>query len=155
MRMALGRERCRRCGHTGTPWNPLTLDHLRPISDGGSNHINNATILCRRDNQAKRDERLPLLSLTAEEARAPAEQRWSTLPLPLDDLAAVLWREWEGQGQCPACEQLVRVTHIRDMTRTMNTPNSIRRWLGRRDRAERILGALGACRCTASARAAS
>jgi len=150
-RMTLGLERCRLCGHTGTRRNPLTLDHIRPLSDSGSNHINNATVLCRSDNRAKDTKRLPLLSLAAEEARAPAEQRWSTLPLPLDDAAAALWREWAREGQCPSCVQLVRVTNAWDMAWTADTSNARARWLCKWEHAALILDALGACRC-ASAR---
>ena len=150
-RMALGREQCRRCGHTGTPRNPLTLDHLKPLCDGGSSSMDNATILCRRDNTAKDDERLPLLSLAAEEARAPEEQRWSTLPLSVNDAAAVLWFEWAGQGQCPSCELSDRVIHARDMVNSATSPNATAKWLQTRNRAEYIMGVLGVCRCASAA----
>jgi len=153
-RMTLGLERCRLCGHTGTRRNPLTLDHIRPHCDGGSGRMDNATILCQWDNKAKDTKHLPLLSLAAEEARAPAEQRWSTLPLPLDDAAAALWREWAREGQCPSCVQLVRVTNAWDMAWTADTSNARARWLGRWEHAALILDALRACRC-ASAHVAS
>jgi 5-methylcytosine-specific restriction protein A len=44
---------CSRCGHTGSPDNPLTGDHLVPVSRGGLAEASNVRVLCRRCNSAK------------------------------------------------------------------------------------------------------
>jgi 5-methylcytosine-specific restriction protein A len=46
---------CEHCGHTGSTDNPLTLtlDHITPLSAGGTNHPQNLRCLCRRCNSSK------------------------------------------------------------------------------------------------------
>lgn len=47
---------CRVCGHTGSPNNPLTGDHIIPLSRGGARlDRDNAQCLCRNHNSAKRN----------------------------------------------------------------------------------------------------
>jgi 5-methylcytosine-specific restriction endonuclease McrA len=45
-------ERCRRCGTT----EGLTLDHIIPLSKGGTNRIDNLQLLCGPCNRAKGNE---------------------------------------------------------------------------------------------------
>ncbi|TVL99587.1 MAG: hypothetical protein CV087_17550 [Candidatus Brocadia sp. WS118] len=40
---------CKKCGIT----DDLTIDHIRPLSKGGTNDISNLQILCRRCNASK------------------------------------------------------------------------------------------------------
>ena len=44
---------CRVCGHTGSPDNPLTCDHIVPLARGGTNDRSNLQCLCRRHNSSK------------------------------------------------------------------------------------------------------
>jgi 5-methylcytosine-specific restriction enzyme A len=44
---------CRDCGHTGSPANPLTCDHIVPRALGGTDERGNLTCRCRRHNSAK------------------------------------------------------------------------------------------------------
>ena len=46
-----GGNSCKSCG-TGED---LTIDHVFPISKGGTNHIDNLQVLCRRCNSSKKD----------------------------------------------------------------------------------------------------
>lgn len=43
---------CSVCGTTGTPDNPLTGDHLVPVSKGGT-QADGVAVLCRRDNSKR------------------------------------------------------------------------------------------------------
>jgi 5-methylcytosine-specific restriction protein A len=45
--------RCRDCGTTGTPDNPLTADHIIAKVRGGTNERSNLTCRCRRHNSSK------------------------------------------------------------------------------------------------------
>ncbi|MCL8207737.1 MAG: HNH endonuclease [Actinomycetia bacterium] len=42
-------KRCQQCGKT----NSLTVDHIIPLSQGGTNALSNLQILCRACNQKK------------------------------------------------------------------------------------------------------
>jgi 5-methylcytosine-specific restriction endonuclease McrA len=44
---------CLACGHTGSKDNPLSVDHVRPLSSGGKTTRSNYQSLCRRCNSAK------------------------------------------------------------------------------------------------------
>ena len=44
---------CVICGHTGSPDNPLTGDHIRPKHLGGQPEISNIQVLCRVCNSRK------------------------------------------------------------------------------------------------------
>ena len=44
---------CVVCGHTGTEDNPLTADHIIPLSKGGTNDISNLRSLCRYHNSQR------------------------------------------------------------------------------------------------------
>ncbi len=46
---------CVKCGTSGSPKNPLTKDHTRPLSRGGSDFIFNIQPLCKRCNSGKRN----------------------------------------------------------------------------------------------------
>jgi hypothetical protein len=75
--MRAGLESCRWCGTRDHPSNPLTLDHIVPISRGGRSTLDNLTILCSQCNTFKGDRTWALESLAEEEALAPPERRWS------------------------------------------------------------------------------
>lgn len=47
---------CSRCGHQGSPRNPLTLDHLMPVAQAGPAipSPEGRQVLCRRCNSGKR-----------------------------------------------------------------------------------------------------
>lgn len=75
-----GLERCRwpGCGRRDV----LTFDHILPWSVRPGWSFDNTTILCRPHNVEKGDQEDPtgaLISLAAEEAAAPPEQRWSQI----------------------------------------------------------------------------
>ncbi len=42
-----------RCGTEGTKANPLSVDHIVPLTRGGTNQLENLQTLCRRHNSAK------------------------------------------------------------------------------------------------------
>ncbi|MGR6999924.1 HNH endonuclease signature motif containing protein [Yinghuangia aomiensis] len=44
---------CSRCRTSGSKTNPLTGDHIRPLSAGGTSTLDNIQVLCRRCNSAK------------------------------------------------------------------------------------------------------
>jgi hypothetical protein len=67
----------RGCRHH--PSNPLTMDHIIPISSGSRSRIDELTILCGRCNTAKGSDIWPLESLAAEEREAPPDRRWAAL----------------------------------------------------------------------------
>jgi 5-methylcytosine-specific restriction enzyme A len=46
---------CSSCGSPGTAANPLTIDHIIPLSKGGTNARENKCVLCYRCNRAKSD----------------------------------------------------------------------------------------------------
>jgi 5-methylcytosine-specific restriction enzyme A len=46
---------CSSCGSPGTAANPLTIDHIIPLSRGGTNARENKTVLCYRCNRLKSD----------------------------------------------------------------------------------------------------
>lgn len=50
--------RCTSCGAVGTKANPLTIDHIIPISKKGSSKRENLQILCRECNGLKADSKL-------------------------------------------------------------------------------------------------
>ena len=43
--------RCKQCGD----WHDLAIDHIHPVSKGGTNDIDNLQVLCRSCNSRKRD----------------------------------------------------------------------------------------------------
>jgi 5-methylcytosine-specific restriction endonuclease McrA len=51
---------CTSCGSPGTAANPLTIDHIVPLSKGGSNARENLMVLCYRCNRTKSDAVGPL-----------------------------------------------------------------------------------------------
>jgi hypothetical protein len=53
--MKRDRFKCTYCGIPGTDAE-LEIDHIIPVSKGGSNHISNLTTACRKCNQQKRDK---------------------------------------------------------------------------------------------------
>lgn len=44
---------CVDCGHDGSPDNPLSADHIKPLSEGGRTQRDNYMTLCRRCNSRK------------------------------------------------------------------------------------------------------
>lgn len=44
---------CRLCGRDEREGNPLEIDHILPLSDGGTDHLRNLWLLCRNCNRAK------------------------------------------------------------------------------------------------------
>lgn len=44
---------CSECGTPGSSDNPLTGDHIKPISKGGTDDPDNLDVLCRRHNSSK------------------------------------------------------------------------------------------------------
>ncbi|MFE1095897.1 HNH endonuclease [Streptomyces smyrnaeus] len=44
---------CSHCGTNGNPLNPLTGDHILPISKGGTNDAANCRVLCRSCNSSR------------------------------------------------------------------------------------------------------
>ena len=49
---------CVYCGTKGTIDNPLEIDHIIPVIQGGKNEINNLVCACRNCNRGKSDKRL-------------------------------------------------------------------------------------------------
>jgi 5-methylcytosine-specific restriction protein A len=54
-RMKAEQPWCSSCGSPGTAANPLTIDHIIPLSRGGTNARENKTVLCYRCNRLKSD----------------------------------------------------------------------------------------------------
>lgn len=50
--------RCQSCGQLATA-KTLELDHIEPLSQGGTNDLSNLQTLCRRCNRRKADRRDP------------------------------------------------------------------------------------------------
>lgn len=44
---------CSICGHTGSPTNPLTADHIIPKAHGGTDALGNLRTLCRFHNSSR------------------------------------------------------------------------------------------------------
>jgi 5-methylcytosine-specific restriction protein A len=44
---------CGVCRHTGSPANPLTADHITPLSKGGTNDVSNLRTYCRSCNSRR------------------------------------------------------------------------------------------------------
>lgn len=44
---------CTSCGHAGTPRNPLTCDHVKPVVKGGLTILENLATMCRDCNMNK------------------------------------------------------------------------------------------------------
>jgi 5-methylcytosine-specific restriction endonuclease McrA len=55
-RMLAEHPYCSYCGSPGTDGNRLTLDHVVPLSQGGSNDRENLTVACDRCNKSKKDQ---------------------------------------------------------------------------------------------------
>jgi len=49
-------RKCKECEIQLT-WEDFTIDHIDPYSKGGLTRLNNAALLCRKDNSSKRDRR--------------------------------------------------------------------------------------------------
>ena len=58
---------CSYCGSPATEGNDLTIDHIIPLSRGGTNRRDNLTVACRRCNTSKHD-RLDVAPRTSEAA---------------------------------------------------------------------------------------
>jgi 5-methylcytosine-specific restriction protein A len=54
-RMKAEQPWCSSCGSPGTAANPLTIDHIVPLSRGGTNARENKMVLCYRCNRLKSD----------------------------------------------------------------------------------------------------
>jgi 5-methylcytosine-specific restriction endonuclease McrA len=54
-RMKAAQPWCTYCGTPATEGNPLTIDHIVPLSRGGTNQLSNLTVACARCNRAKSD----------------------------------------------------------------------------------------------------
>ena len=54
-RMKAEQPWCTYCGSPATRGNDLTIDHVVPLSRGGTNRRDNLTVACRRCNSRKRD----------------------------------------------------------------------------------------------------
>lgn len=65
--MKRDRFRCTYCGIPGTDAE-LEIDHITPVSKGGSHHISNLTTSCRLCNQTKGDKAIAPPSSISEEA---------------------------------------------------------------------------------------
>lgn len=48
--------RCQMCGATAQDGAKLEIDHIHPVSKGGSNELSNLQVLCRDCNAGKRDQ---------------------------------------------------------------------------------------------------
>jgi 5-methylcytosine-specific restriction protein A len=59
--MKRDRFQCTYCGAPGTDVE-LEIDHIIPVSKGGSHHISNLTTACRACNQKKSDRALPIVA---------------------------------------------------------------------------------------------
>jgi 5-methylcytosine-specific restriction endonuclease McrA len=53
---------CTSCGSPGTAVNPLTVDHIVPLSKGGTNARENLMVLCYRCNRTKSDAIGPIVT---------------------------------------------------------------------------------------------
>ena len=51
--------RCKMCGASKNDGAELTIDHIKPLADGGTNDINNLQTLCKECNENKADLNLP------------------------------------------------------------------------------------------------
>lgn len=63
-------ERCRFCGTGPAVGVVLTLDHIIPISKGGTHRIENRQLLCAPCNHAKADKVTPMMRAFAGESVA-------------------------------------------------------------------------------------
>jgi 5-methylcytosine-specific restriction endonuclease McrA len=54
-RMKIEQPWCSYCGSPATKGNDLTIDHIVPLSRGGTNRRENLTVACSRCNRAKSD----------------------------------------------------------------------------------------------------
>lgn len=59
--MKRDRFTCTYCGITGADAE-LEVDHIIPVSKGGSHHMSNLTTACRKCNQKKSDKRAPMMN---------------------------------------------------------------------------------------------
>lgn len=53
--MKVAQPWCSYCGTPGTEHNPLTIDHVIPLSQGGSNARENKVVACYKCNRKKSD----------------------------------------------------------------------------------------------------
>ncbi|MCF7552193.1 HNH endonuclease signature motif containing protein [Pseudonocardia sp. WMMC193] len=98
-RMRAGLEPCRWCGARDHPSNPLTLDHIIPISADGDSSLDNLTILCEGCNTFKGGRTWALESLAQEEESAPPQRRWAE---------RVSREVYQRRYPCPSCTRPVR-----------------------------------------------
>jgi 5-methylcytosine-specific restriction endonuclease McrA len=76
----------RKCAYCGKTTVPLEVEHIVPISRGGTNRVSNLTISCRKCNLKKGDQ-------TAEEFGYPTIQYQATQPLKAPAcLNSIRWR---------------------------------------------------------------
>ena len=54
-RMKIEQPWCTYCGSPATEGNPLTIDHVIPLTRGGTNQRENLTVACYRCNRTKSD----------------------------------------------------------------------------------------------------
>jgi 5-methylcytosine-specific restriction endonuclease McrA len=62
---------CTSCGSPGTAANPLTIDHIVPLSKGGTNARENLMVLCYRCNRLKSDAIAPTVTTAPHEVDGP------------------------------------------------------------------------------------
>jgi 5-methylcytosine-specific restriction endonuclease McrA len=58
---------CTYCGSPATRGNDLTIDHIVPLTRGGTNRRENKTVACRRCNSRKRDALIEITPKTTTE----------------------------------------------------------------------------------------